>query len=306
MRKLMWYGATLAVFAAATAYLAADYASRYPYSMVGRCLVTSYHLGTEYNPVYRLGTGAARSCCKVMSQALPRQAAAPAPAAAAEPAHPAAVCPKTSPVPMSELVEWPQAISPHVVIHDEDEVTPPAGGAEEAESGVPATMPHVEECDPTPRTMPKVETRPGTEDEKAFYEMWMKLLQNETVPCNPEGLAPCEQPMPKCEEDPDHVYETPACPSMGGCCPHSGYNPHAGYCPYSGKCVTDEPSKPHCEKTDPSEVQELLGGDVEEQPAPKKAPEPMDGIEPECQKPGIDTMECRPSDLGRNRLLPPF
>jgi hypothetical protein len=279
MRKLFWYSVAAVVLAALGAYLAADYASRYPHSAVGHGVLLVYNAGVRHGPIEAVNGAAYERTYEQIQQTM------------ADPRNALHAMPESEP--HAVLMLTPRTLG-RIMINEEEEslsldverLCPvPAtinGGAEEAEGGsmptcpddvqVPAYMPHADE------EMPPV----GQAVFDTFWGLFPKAAPNGSDAGGP----------PMCQVDPNDVYHYPGCPSM-----HSYQHPPC--CPYTGKSANTAPviGVPHCEYSEESELQDSEVG----QPAnlsPKtgssKGYERGNG-EDGPQK-GLDTMEFRKSD----------
>lgn len=54
MRRLLWYGAAVALAGVGTVYVVGEHAKRHPHSLLARCAVFAHRVGVEYNPILKL------------------------------------------------------------------------------------------------------------------------------------------------------------------------------------------------------------------------------------------------------------
>jgi hypothetical protein len=326
MRKVLWCCAILALQAAAAVFFVAEYARCYPDTTVARCVVTTYHLGMDCNPVYRLSHAAAgKTVAMVQHVKQVASNAAPAPASAtvipadpepiaAECPHQAGGCPATghegTPSPagghmLGKIFIPPEQEEP--VNADPAPATPPMGGAGEEcdsapptmppaadEPSVPQRMPYADEGKEAdgPRTMPHAEEGDAAADVQLDASFLEQFYEDEATHCTDEGAAeesePPQDATPDCREDPNYDLQYPGCP-YNGSCPRSEC-PHTGQCPaheHSTPSAGEEQNIPPMPESDP---------DVYLQHKPKYAPREGNSSD-YCPPPSrLDTMEFRRSD----------
>jgi hypothetical protein len=319
MRKVLWCCAILALQAAATVFLVAEYAYRYPNSMVAHCVVTTYHAGTDWNPVYRLGHAAAGKTLAMVQNVKqgtshPVASEAPATVIPADPEPVAAECPhqgESCPATGREAV--PAADGGHmlgkiVIPPDPEEAIsaaplPPMGAAGEECDDAPPTMPPAADTPSAPPSrMPYADegkeadgpsTMPHADDDAATQvpvdaNLLQQFYEEEADHCTDEGATEESEPppdaTPDCREDPNRDKQYPGCPYNGGC-------PHSGQCPahdHGTPSAGEEQNIPPMPEGDP---------DVYLQHKPKYAPRDGSNSSDYCPPPSkLDTMEFRRSD----------
>src|SRR5262249_5234272 len=70
MRRMVRIGLMATAATAVFFYLTASYALHHPESLLAQCVVTSFHLGTEHNPFFKMGHSVGRTVYQV-SQVTP-------------------------------------------------------------------------------------------------------------------------------------------------------------------------------------------------------------------------------------------
>lgn len=304
MRKAFWCCAGLAVAGAAVAYLSADYACRHPQSLVGRSVVAAYHIGLKCGPIYHAG-GVFTAVCQTAQTAVTSEEAADEDEGCCIPDDPQPfVDGAVEPCPANPKVEPEPELDPaqgrlpgKIVIQPDEEpaqlpeiVLEPPGperfrgyfpnlelpaDAEAKVSSFP--MPYCTEDEPASVPMPQ-----AVDGEPGFWKRVSSWLTSGSAESS-------EPPTASNPEQPEH----PVCPYCGG--------RDRMACPYSGKIVPPP----------------AIGDTVETpkpKPAPKKskkarAPDSSRRIDEilQQQAPKIDTLELRPSDLGKDAMRPiPF
>jgi hypothetical protein len=306
MRKVMWCCAALALGAAAGVYAAAEYAGHFPNSLVGQCVVTSYQVGTVYNPVCQLTEAAVGRTYDVVKNVVDHPEvvpttvgvipADPEPAPVPEPA-----CPAPCPAHVgSEVILRPAPMLGKIVIQPDDDsvadrpqVIPTGGDAEEAEF-IPPPMPHASEDHDVPPPMPyATDAAPAEEPQAEGVDAFWQLFRDAAGHCTEAGGAEASEAhpaaTPDCREDPQYDQQYPGCPAMGPC-PRGGCGGHCGPCPAPRH---DEPTV-----EDKAEPPANLDGADEPSETPESKPDESKGC-PDAKAPGhrdVDTTEYRPSD----------
>jgi hypothetical protein len=313
MRKVLWHCAGATLLAAAVCYLGAEFAYRYPNTLVGRCVVATYHVGVRFNPVYRLGQVAAGKTATVM-QRLEHVLTTPATTPAAAPSEAPAIPDDPRPLAVEEREEGPCLAPGHlvgkvVIPPDEEEPAVPVPGvtgdpmtsaAEEAEA-IPPTMLPAADTTVTERRMPYADedttgeptrTMPyATDEDDQEGSRKINNLLHETFESRPiegpdcghaeESELPAGTP-PDCCEDPNYNLHYPGCPHLGPC-PDKGKGPvRVPYAPSAG----EEQSVPPLPEADPERFLQHKPSDMPRGDRTDYCPAP--------QK--LDTMEFRRSD----------
>ena len=307
MRKVMWSGAVLALVAAAAVYAAAEYAGRFPNSLFGQCVLSSYRAGTMYNPVYQVTQAAVGQTFAVVKKVMDHPEVVPT-TVGVIPADP-------EPTPARELDGGPAPCPAHdgreavlrpapmlgkIVIQpdeesaaDQPQVAPTGGDAEEAEF-VPPPMPYARDDGDAPPQMPyATDNTPAEEPKAEGVDLFWKLFQDAASHCTDgdghEQSGPRPTGTPDCQEDPQYDQQYPGCPAMGPC-PRGGCGGHCGPCP----------APRHDEPTVEDKGQPPADADGTDEPSetpPSKPDESKGG--PGAKGPGhrdVDTTEYRPSD----------
>lgn len=320
MRTLFWCGCAMAVTAASLVYLAADYASEYPDSPVGRGVLTAYRVGTQYNPIFMLTQVMTQHCCRSTVQSEPCAAATQTDpgsknAGSDSPANTDA--PSIEVIDLSKLQDTnppadesgssetqeatgtpPPACYPHCA-GGIDPVSVPPTDIQENEDEL-KTMPRcVDEESEPPVSMPSIvgeEPQAESADESAAEEIAAPQVEGDDEPKtedaeqpksetggNEESEATSPGEPPNCREDAHYHQQYPSCPYMGGC-------PSSDHCPTAAPTEPQATHKKKHKKKSSATVQPLSG-------APKSAPPTQCGSDEGCVKHSeIDTMEYRKSD----------
>jgi hypothetical protein len=238
MRIRFWCGAALAVAAASVVYLAAGYASRHPYSWVGRSLMAVYRAADPVSQDYRAAdsrTGPVAAARPLV----PPDADFPQEPAEEEMPPPAVRLPGL--ITVSDGVEFGVEVQTQAPLFPRDDEYPV--GPRPAED-----VPAVQVTDFVPSTMSYV----TDEDDEAELFLWEYLRTFFSVEEVVLGTTGGEEQgeilyRPLDAAGPQHPYHPPSCP-------------YTGSCPYPGRF--DIPVRPAAPA-----VKEVL-------PAPvKKAPE---------------------------------
>jgi hypothetical protein len=305
MRKMMWCCAVLALGAAAAVYATAEYAGHFPDSLVGQCVVTSYQVGTVYNPVCQLTQAAVVQTYGVVKKVMDHPEVVPTtvgviPADPEPAAVPEPPCPAPCPAHVgSEVILRPAPMLGKIVIQPDDDpaadrpqVSPTGGDAEEAEF-VPPPMPQAREDEAVPPPMPYATDAESAEEPPAEgVDAFWKLFRDAAGHCTDAECPAASEPPPAgpsdCQEDPQYDHQYPGCPAMGPC-------PRGG-CGRCGPC----PATRHDEPIVEEKGEEPANPDGTDEPseAPESKPEEPKGG-PGAKAPGhrdVDTTEYRPSD----------
>jgi len=198
MKKFFWCGCALAVLAAASIYVAADYAGRHPESMFSQCMATACRIGTVNNPLHHASPTAVRlesaeSGSEESEVGSEMQSNDSTPAY-----HLVLPCPEM-PV---EMCPPPLSITEPATPRDDWYRPMPPCPSEEA---TPAPL------EPSPEAF--------TERFAVTPEFW-KSLQHEVV--GPQGDTLHAGKPPTCRENDDCIHEYPGCPQSSQVCPYTG------------------------------------------------------------------------------------
>jgi hypothetical protein len=338
MRMLFWSGCALAVTTATVVYLAADYACDHPESSVGRGVIQACRLVTEYNPYL--------AAARVGATARAPEAQPCAPCACEESSTgdgPHEIIDLTGlgfgceAVRVNETqtghllfgvgVNSDAGLTGNIILNEGNYLVDHAAGCpdEVCPHAIVGVQPFQcavqgDDCQAAPEQlgMPRcvgtVIINMEEEAREEFQEYLEQILNaaNEQAADVPEGPQPVpyypeESPSeeaesidpgepPTCEEVPDYHHQHPECPYMNGSCPRGYYDyPHSYLVPQVEK--PKKVKKTKVQKIDsqvfrvPSnliiECEELESGSATTQ--------------------GVDTMECRPSDLEESEVAyPPY
>jgi hypothetical protein len=330
MRKLIW-GCTALVVASGGFYLAAEFAARHPESVVEHSAVVACGVTTCAGPVLRAteallglrnsGNGVDEEDRELVLDDIP---ADPEPVSVqeaegsigAEPvaaAQPAAIDTTQGRLPgrliiadsqeptlaaKDTLASPPQDYDLEAIAKRLDgEVLPEEAPAH---ASLPERTPHCTDEDRAPSVMPYAQDE--EKPEIGFWRgLWKALVsRSETV----GGQEDCEPPPlnrpPDCREDPTYPHQCPGCP-------HSDCR-EPRVCPYCGKSApadeevqeVPQPKKPARQpnKATPKGLWDIFESVPIERPS---------DVWREKGRPGVDTMEFRPSDWGKDDVpLPPF
>lgn len=336
MRTVFWCACALAVTAASLAYLAADYAYRYPESKVGRCTLVGYRIATDCNPVVRFGQVmsqcAAEATREVMTVAACKGAKACCAPSACQTSNPEDGSTQPDggerPVDIIDLANYqipiPQADDPtaEVITNVQETHTGSLmiGIGVNSDAGLTGVVVQPESpCTPrcmnpeteVPATVPTEKKDEITSDsEDSELQDWLRQYEESAVDPKPqtekvqpqgdqeESEAINEGEPPTCQEDPSSAHQYPSCPYMGGC-------PSSGHCPVQMDPAPVTPKKTKKRKSKKEEPKpEPTKSAV---PAKPVVPEAESGNEEQEPQSEIDTMEFRKSDAQKDEFKPgPF
>jgi hypothetical protein len=317
MRKAFWCGAVGMIAGIAAVYGAAIYAERHPGSWFSHCLTKpvgeSAVAAHTSSLIVNLGEAVAsatgevvpmtprRSCkveCEAVAEECPNVCDNPPAVEATEPIQVTETddgstvsgCCHTPEE--SEAGSQPQPECGAVV---PDEVVMPVCPEENNGS---ASMPYADEAKADDECSPfstwfnwlrSPDKKPGMNEESDAIPQAepQTPVMDPTYPPYPPGVDPVTPPgMPNCQMDPYHQHQYPGCPYMGGC-PYGGSrcSPPPVQEPTTSK-INKKKKKKKLKLTPASLLRKVKkGADAEELNAEER------GV------PGVDTMECRPSDL---------
>jgi hypothetical protein len=225
MRKVLWCSTMLAIMAAGAIYLTADYATRNPRSLVGRCLIATS------NPIGQFGHSAAGQTC-----AMEKNSDEPS----AVPGTPVEI--------VLEPAERPRSARPFlstIVIPSDDEVltappessqpplAPTSGDAEEAEEpmmpsatevpSAPSRMPYASEGVEAPAYMPYAVDDQATDLEDWVFNFCWGIFEEAFSHCTDRGTA--EESELTQPANRDHADPFPSVGPCPGTCDHEGTGP---------------------------------------------------------------------------------
>lgn len=330
MSRKLRVGAVAAAAAAVFFYLAAGYALHHPESLLTQCVVTTFHLGTDHNPFFRIGQSVGRAAYRVA------QAEALAADMTGEEEE-QLVCVPEEPIPVQDEPNSHSIISPEqrdFIIHTIQEQL--AASHVDADSPTQSRllpMPRFAEpelCVPPPLEQEQFPTfMPSCSDEgdflvdtsktpekrsnDALFQFWLGLFQdvakedsdmNGTEPQDASHYFHDEEP-PQCLEDPAYQHQYPGCP-------------------YTGKSILDKSTQPKeidsITNTKPKSRHKTPDGVMKQEDStdlPKiewgkyELPARLRQLLPEVNEsadepthPEVDTMEFRPSDARRGEFNP--
>jgi hypothetical protein len=221
MRRVIWYGAMLALVCGAVVYLTVDYACRYPDSVIGQCLIGGCRAGAAADQVGRVSEATVERTFEAIQEVMKHPEMAPSTVTVAPPdPEPAEVeepiCPPAKPkiVPDGVVTDRPERIVIQPEVEERAPSTPAAGAAEEAED--PPPMPPARSEGPVPDKMPYAVDRSGANER--MLELFRELLQGGATDCTDPEEEECLPPPPdppNCREDPNYDRHYPGCPYTG-------------------------------------------------------------------------------------------
>jgi hypothetical protein len=325
-----------AVAAAATAvffYLAAGYALHHPESLLTQCVVTTFHLGTDHNPFFKIGQGVGRAAYRVA------QAEALACDMTGEEEEQPVYVPE-EPIPVQDE----PANSPSIISSEQRlfiiRMIQEQLAASHVEMDSPAAsrllpMPMFAEpelCAPPPLEHEQFPTfMPRCSDEEdslaeankasdkksndALFEFWLGLFQNVaredndmngTEPQDASHYFHDEEP-PQCLEDPAYQHQYPGCPYTGKppILEKSAQPKEIDSIPSAKPKTPKKTSDGVLKQGNSADLPKIEWGKYElparlRQLLPGEANESAD----EPTHPEVDTMEFRPSDARQGEFNP--
>jgi hypothetical protein len=193
MRKVIGFCGAAVVAAAGTVYLTADYAAHHPDSAVASCAVAGYRLGTEYNPLYRIGCAIREHACGTVQDSASAQ-----PGPNTEPQSIDLARTGPGPTECTEMLQSTETrLEPRIVIEEEIErLVVPRAAEEESEEPARAMPPAEDHAPPAPQIMP--------------YADGVQPVRGSTEEPEPKGFGG----LPDCREDPGHSLLVPGCPLL--------------------------------------------------------------------------------------------
>jgi hypothetical protein len=304
-------------------YLAASYAFHHPESMLAQCILSSFHLGLDRNPFFRMGQTVGQTVYQVS-----RAEFTDSDQTTEEEEQPLCVPPDRSEAPKS--VEC-QAISPEQrdfiiqtikeqLFTPSEAVVPRVNGGTSFsalhcipipndDEDLPKFMPPCEDDDDCSAILHGSAQKEAKNSHDPLFQFWLGLF--ESVAKDASDLKGVEEQEhsnyfhdeepPQCLEDPAYQQQYPGCPFTGKC---PGKEPAS-----TPKMIGPLPSgKPHSYKQ-PSGAEMKPAGEADsmfhtfdpkkyELPARLRQLLPGDSTEAEEEPvhPEVDTMEFRPSD----------
>lgn len=333
MRKMVRISAIAVAASAVFFYLAASYALRHPESLLTQCVLTSFHLGTDNNALYKVGRSVGRTAYRIAQ-------AESADSDMTTEEEEQLLCVPPEPLPVQEAHES-STVSPEqrefIIRTVKDQLSqhplndsnansrdlpmPFFAGPEFCtpapidDEDYPKIMPPCTDLDDTPQAMPPAAEMKRAND--SLFEFWQGLFESATEEAESMGAAlpqseshyfHDEEP-PQCLEDPAYQHQYPGCPFTGKCPgmerSNSPYlvDPVPTVRPKKFKKLSDHEMKsngqddPTAQTSDPSKY---------ELPARLRQLLPSDSTEAE-EEPShseVDTMEFRPTDARPGEFAP--
>lgn len=289
MRKLIWGCAASGALAVCGAFAAAHHAVHHPTSPVGRALHGATHIVAYANPYSGFTPVLARfhSVCGLEANEV----------AVDVEGVPADPTPEAGDTPVAGPIEAPKDEAP-IVIPEAEKSVPPAGAAVEMpdvpanqELVAPATMPPVGDEEACELPMPTCEDEAKTVEYRSWWQVMMGWFQSSKKCADEPSVCPatmnvsedhCPAKVGECREDRNYHRHYPGCPASGRM--HDCHRPPAALPPTPVKDEGgEEASETGARSSALQAIRKLRGRTM--------VPE-----EKYQAKPGVDTMEYRPSD----------
>lgn len=334
MRKMVRIGMVATAAAAVFFYLAATYALRHPESLLTQCVITSFHLGTDNNALYKVGRSVGRTAFRIAQIET-------ADSDMTTEEEEQLLCVPPEPLPVEEAKE-PSVISPeqrefiirtikeqlpsHQIISDSNgnsrklplplfNPPPLCMPPEECDEDYPKIMPPCTDDGNGSKNMPRAAEL--KRDNDSLFEFWQGLFDSTSKDDETMG-APEAQPEkhyfhdeepPQCLEDPAYQHQYPGCPFTGKCPgmkqsdsplmidPVPDIKPKKSKKSLEIERKANSKADPGCQMSNPSKY---------ELPARLRQLLPGDSTEAEEEPshPEVDTMEFRPSDAHPGEFNP--
>lgn len=338
MQRLFWCGTVVIVWVAAGAYMAACYVERHPETLLSRCAIFAYRLGTDHNPVVQVGYRVAERAHHKMYNQVTEFIHAPDP-----------TCPSSSNQPFdfmntanyqqgqeglniiqTQPLHEVQAVTPGTMTSSFEYQAAPMpsysptpgyyaegqasimiepGSVEESED-LPKTMPPCDETktDTAPDTMPYCEEDAGDVESNQLYQYWKDLFEKDVEEkLKMDGIKDDKIEKNEGKEEESEPAQAESQMQDQDYHHHHDMNhcPGTVVCPYTGRSYPVDPEPTTPPTTAPKKEKKDKSGNPKQTRSSRKVPIPDDCGDEDCPvHPEVDTMEFRKSDAHKGEFNP--